>query len=157
MKGIELLIGQVKPSGMKASDPFMSEDKNQEPDKQNSIIDDRAPQKKVADSFNGHFASSFSPTVITGERSFRPVMDCLFKAVFPLIRHVRPELFPGARQKNLRATEENKRPDKSLSCSGRDHADIQLPIRLASHSQSTCDNRDRGISLVRFAGCHRKL
>ena len=57
MKKVELLIRQTKPPAVEAPDPVMCERKDQKPNEQYSVVDDRAPQKKAAREFNAHFHS----------------------------------------------------------------------------------------------------
>jgi hypothetical protein len=54
VKRVELVPRQTEPSAMDALHPIVSKDKEQEPDRHNSVIDDRCPQKKVARNFSAH-------------------------------------------------------------------------------------------------------
>jgi hypothetical protein len=56
---VKLLSRQLKPTAMKSVHEIAGQDKEQEPNEQDSIVDDRAPQERIAQHVNAHFRSPY--------------------------------------------------------------------------------------------------
>jgi hypothetical protein len=59
VQGIELVVGETKPLTMGAPYPITRKREGHKPNHHDSVIDDCAPEKKVAREFNAHALSSF--------------------------------------------------------------------------------------------------